>query len=78
MIPRVKPESMLFGKPVSTLGSSPRTGFFRIMLSVAPIRGHDCRLSSEIGAKADMDQVAVTIAIRDFHEYTPRSPDSAI
>jgi hypothetical protein len=34
MIPRVEPEDMLFGKPVSTLGSSPRAGIFRIMLYV--------------------------------------------
>jgi hypothetical protein len=32
MIPRVKPEGMLFGKPDFTLESSPRAGFFRIML----------------------------------------------
>jgi hypothetical protein len=31
MIPRIKPEGMLFGKPVSTPGSSPGAGFFRIM-----------------------------------------------
>jgi len=36
MIPRVKPEGMLFGKPVATLGSSPTAGFFRIMLSATP------------------------------------------
>jgi len=34
MIPRVKPEGMLFGKPVSILGSRPRAGFFRIMLQL--------------------------------------------
>ncbi len=32
MIPRDKPEGMFFRKPASTLGSSPRAGFFYIML----------------------------------------------
>jgi hypothetical protein len=55
MIPRVKPEGMLFGKPVSTTGPSPGAGFIWIMLGRAPLPAFSFHLT--VGAGNDADRV---------------------